>query len=315
MRRTSAIALLAFQLCLPGPAAGGARESGAAPELLFVIPWGGDAGLTLDPGGPERPARGPGAAAVGPHGTIWILDDLAHRLAGYDRAGRLMRTMTVAPHSHDLLAVAPDGSFALTSWHLRRIELLDARGRALDPLDLPVHIGPPRGLAFSAAGLLELQNAHGERFVLGRPDAPRPWRAVLLDRRHGPPASRLECGLRLFDGRTILKQWKRPDGVEDGREPGAHFSEIDLGALASARLASVCGPETVLLEVERLLDGSRVRVSREVIRVRSGKPAGTWRMPDDWLYIPAGRFARTPSETLLIHPIADGLQVWRWRLP
>ncbi|MBN2496974.1 MAG: hypothetical protein JXR96_20450, partial [Deltaproteobacteria bacterium] len=54
---------------------------------------------------------------------------------------------------------------------------------------------------------------------------------------------------------------------------------------------------------------------RELVQIREGRPIATWEIPSGWLYVPAGRLARADDGVVLIHPLEQGLQVWRWRMP
>jgi hypothetical protein len=274
------------------------------PELLFVAEWGGDAGLEIA-GGKGSPVHGPTSVALDPLGNIWILDNLQNRLVGFNDKGGQIGEVQLAPGHRDDLAVGPDGSFALFSMHLRRIEVLDRDGRPLGLMKLSPLLAPVGRISFP--GELEIQNAHGERFRLGTVDRPRPIKQVLLGRS-------LECGIRVDAGAARLYIQNDAAIVAEGR--GSYrVTDLDLGEVASARPATDCKKSSFLIEVERLLPGTKVIVEREVARVRDHDIKERWIVRDAWLYQPFRRFASRGNTAVMILPVESGLQVWRWRLP
>ena len=271
------------------------------PELLFTAQWSG-LGIA---GGKGSPVRGPTSVALDPLGNIWILDNLNSRLAGYDEKGGQIGEVQLTPGHRDDLAIGPDGSFALLSMHLRRIEVLDRGGRPQGFLKLSPLLAPFGRISFPSE--IEMQNPHGEIFRLGTVDRPRPIKQVLFGRR-------MECGIRVEDGQAYLHTRKNAETVAEGRRP-YRVSDLDLGIVASARPATDCTKGSFLIEVERLRPAAKVFVEREVTLFGSEEIKERWNVREAWLYQPFRRFASRGDTVLMILPVESGMQVWRWRLP
>lgn len=273
------------------------------PELLFLAEWGGDSGLAID-GGKESPVRGPTSVTLDPLGNVWILDNLTSRLVGYDEKGSRIGEIQLSPGHRDDLAIGPDGSFTLFSMHLRQIEVLDRDGRPQGFMRLSPLLAPVGRISFP--GELEIENAHGEIFSLGTLDHPRPIKQVLLGRR-------MECGIRVDEGRAYLYTQNRAEIVAEGKR-SYRVTALDLGEVASARPVTDCKKSSFLIEIERLLPGTKVFVEREVALVRDLGVRERWNVRDAWLYQPFRRFASRGNTAVMIIPVESGMQVWRWRL-
>jgi hypothetical protein len=270
------------------------------PELLFTAQWSG-LGIA---GGNESPVRGPTSVALDPLGDVWILDNLNNRLVGFGEKGERIGEILLTPGHRDDLAIGPDGSFALLSMHLGRIEVFDRDGRPQGIMKLSPLLAPVGRISFP--GELEIENAHGERFRLGTPDNPRLIKQVLFGRS-------LECGIRVDTGTARLYIQNTTPLLVEGRR-SYRIADLDLGTVASARPATDCKKNSFLIEVERLLPGTRVDVEREVALVRDLEVQERWRVRDAWLYQPFRRFASRGATVIMILPADSGLQVWRWRL-
>ncbi len=288
-------AVLAIVILFSSSAAG-------EPELLFTTQWGGDSGLEID-GGKESPIRGPNSAALDPLGNVWILDNLNSRLVGYNEKGARIGSVLLTPGHRDDLAVGPDGSFALLSLHLHRIEVLDRDGQPQGFLKLSPLLAPLGRISFPDE--IEIENPHGERFRLGTLDRPRTVKQVLFGRR-------MECGIRVDAGAARLYTQGNAAIVAEGKRT-CRVTDLDLGEVASARPVTDCSQPAFLIEVERLLPGTRVTVEREVALVRDLDVRESWRVEDS-LYQPFRRFASRGGTVVMILPVESGLQVWRWRL-
>jgi hypothetical protein len=274
------------------------------PELLFTAQWGGDAGLGIA-GGKDSPVRGPTSAALDPLGNVWILDNLQNRLVGFDRKGMQIGVVPLSPGHRDDLAIGPDGSFALLSLHIRQIEVLDRDGRPRGHLKLSPLLAPIGRISFP--GELEIENAHGERFRLGTADNPRQVKQALFGRRS-------ECGVRVDEGRARLYTLSHSSGTLAEGKRSCRITDLDLGDVASAHPATDCSKPAFLIEVERLRPGTRVDVERIVALVRDLDIAERWCVKDASLYVPFRRFASRGDTAIMIFPVQEGLQVWRWRL-
>jgi len=274
------------------------------PELLFTSPWDGGAGLGIE-SGKESPVRGPTSVALDPLGNVWILDNFNSRLVGYDEKGTPIGEVLLSPGHRDDLAIGPDGSFALLSMHLYRIEVMDKDGRPQGFLKLSPLLAPLGRISFPDE--IEIENPHGERFRLGTVDNPRPIKQVLFGRR-------MECGIRVDAGAARLYIQDNAEVVAEGRQP-CRVTDLDLSQVASARPATDCSKRSFLIEVERLLPGTKVAVEREVVLVSDNNPEERWNVGDAWLYQPFRRFASRDDTAVMILPVKSGMQVWRWSLP
>lgn len=275
------------------------------PELLFTARWGGEAGLEVA-GGKDSPVRGPTSAALDPLGNIWILDNLQNRLVGFDEKGIQIGMVPLSPGHRDDLAIGPDGTFALLSMHLYQIETLDRDGRPLGFLKLSPLLAPLGRISFP--GEIEIKNAHGERFRLGTADHPRPIKQVLFGRR-------FDCGIRVDAGRARLYTREHSTGTVPEGKRTYRISDLDLGNVTAARPVTDCAEPAFLIELERLLPGTKVDVEREVALVRDLEVKGRWSIEGVSLYQPFRRFASRKGVVIMILPVQEGLQVWRWRLP
>ena len=273
------------------------------PELLFTAQWG-DEGLEIA-GGKESPVCGPTSVALDPLGNVWILDNLNNRLVGFGEKGERIGEILLSPGHRDDLAIGPDGSFALLSMHLGRIEVLDRHGRPQGFLKLSPLLAPFGRIGFP--GELEIENPHGEIFRLGTVDRPRPVKQALLGRR-------LECGIRVDRGQASLYTEEATSIVAEGRR-SYHVTDLDLGTVASVRPVTDCTKGSFLVEVERLLPAAKVFVEREVALVSDQEIKERWNVRDAWLYQPFRRFAARGNTVVMILPVESGMQVWRWRLP
>jgi hypothetical protein len=91
-------------------------------------------------------------------------------------------------------------------------------------------------------------------------------------------------------------------------------SNLDLGSVDSARPATDCSTGGFLIEVERLRPGPKVDVEREVALVRDRRVTQRWSIDGASLFVPFRRFASRGDTAIMILPVQEGLQVWRWRL-
>jgi hypothetical protein len=290
-------AALAIVMLFSAPAAG-------EPELLFTAQWGSDAGLEIA-GGKKSPVRGPTSVALDPLGNVWILDNLKSRLVGFGEKGERIGEVLLSPGHRDDLAIGPDGSFALLSMHLGRIEILDRDGQPRGILKLSPLLAPLGRISFTDE--LEIENPYGERFRLGTVDNPRPIKQVLFGRR-------MECGIQVDAGAARLYIQDNAKVVAEGRR-SYRVTDLDLGEVSSARSVTDCSKKSFLIEVERLLPGTKVIVEREVTLIRDLDVQVRWNIRDAWLYQPFRRFATRGDTAVMILPVESGMQVWRWRLP
>jgi hypothetical protein len=281
-------------------------------ELLFSLSWSDSRTPQIRGGENEQTIQGPSAVALDKDSRIWILDNLDNKLHGYDLDGQLVDNIELLNRHYNLVAVADDGCFALLSFHLRQIDIIGANGNLKNTLELPIHLQMIRNMGFNSSGELELENAYGERFSLGSLENPKATREVLLARKMGPIGSSCECGIQVKDNKAVIQRWQEPWGLSDGRPHQAETFELELNVRGSVRFAGACHQDRVLLDVERVPAGSRVETVREIVRVEKGKPLVSWQLPRGWLYVPHGRYASNKNETVVIHPMPEGLQVWRF---
>jgi hypothetical protein len=235
-------------------------------------------------------------------------------LLSFGEDGHPGRVVDLAPRHFDGLAVGPDGTFAVLSLHLRRVEILDAAGNLVQVVKLPVHLGPVRNIGFTGAGELEAVNAHGERFNTGRPGAMRPVRAMLLDRKRGPVGSESACGIRVEEGRAFLYLWRDTDGPSTSRGSRPDVVPLDLGRVVAARPVTPCSKEGMLLEVEHTSEDGLTQIAREVAFIKNGRVETAWSLEAPQTYVPFGRFACRGSDAVMMLPAREGLQVWHWKL-
>ncbi|MBW1871481.1 MAG: hypothetical protein JRJ19_05415, partial [Deltaproteobacteria bacterium] len=246
-------------------------------ELLFSLAWGGKNGPQLSNRVKSSLTQGPTSVALGPQGKIWILDNQANRLLAYDNSGCLLEVVALTPGHRDDLAVGHDGSLALLARHTAKIEILGKNGRPKKTIELAAHLGPPRRIGFTQE--IQVENAHGERFALGRPDDLKPLRQVLFNRRQGPIGSLFDCAVSVANGKVSLYRWGQPSKLTAERRPADHIIDLELDGVASARLVSSCSSRGMLVEVQRLEDGPVVKVSKEIVFVQDWRPATTWQLP------------------------------------
>ncbi len=299
---------------LPSTTSG--SELPAKVELLFDLPWGDPKTPTLDTGNYGQPISGPNAVALDRKGRIWILDNHAHNLLEYDQQGKLLQTMALPHHHHDLLAVAEDGSFVLVSFHLQLIEALNPDGTLSSTMKLSSLLGPPRNIGFGHDGQLEMVNIFFERFVLGSIENPLPLRQVLVNRENGPVGSNIQCGISVKDSRVELLQWEKPAGLSSGRHRPHERILLDTPLATSARILSPCRKnQPLFLHLEKLKTSDQLQVESQIVKISDSSPLAVFHLPKNALYVPAQPITILDDTVFVLHTSSRGLQLWKWTPP
>jgi hypothetical protein len=280
-----------------------------AEALQRLLPWGGDASsVGLVPAGPEHPAQGVSAVAVGPEGTMYLLDRLNQRVLRV--SADAVETVATVPEDTEDLAVGPDGALALYS-PLRSRVWIYAEGKLAGEVEVPRALHQIQSLSLGPSRRVMVHDAHQETRWLGSPIAPQTLPAILHSKREG--RAFLEDGsgvvvVRLPDGRPDLR-------VLSGSErPAVRTHFVLPEPVLAARILGVARDQVCL----RLEQGSIEEVRRRAVCVdaASGKRVLDVLLAPPGLYAPRRELALggSPASLAFIHPEREGLRIRRWVL-
>lgn len=153
------------------------RQAPRLPEEL-LLPWGsGEGQVGLVPLRPERPPRGPLSVALSPDGSVWVLDQVNHRIVHLDATGGWLAPLVAPPGSMDL-AVDSLGRVAVLSLINHRVLVVD-QGGLVEEIPVPIALRQIAGLSIDGSGRFLLETARQETFDLGREGARVGWPDIL----------------------------------------------------------------------------------------------------------------------------------------
>jgi hypothetical protein len=277
-------------------------EALSYPEEI-VLPWGDAEGeIGLIPPAEERIATGPSSLAVGPDGTLWVLDAVNARLVHLSRRGDWLESIP-SPSEADDLAVGPDGRLYVLSLMNRQVAVIQPNGPT-ETVSFSMALRLIAGIQLDERGHVLLQNAYQETFDLGRPGAWVGWPGLLHTKIEGIPGvsggPRLQAAL--IDGSAALVTPSRGQGVGDT------WPLPETEGVASVRLldSEPDGGAVVLLEWFR-----DDRVARSVRWLDpQGRPVTEQELPSAPMTFPFRELAVGPSGFLhQLYPQPDGLHI------
>lgn len=285
-----------------------------APELDragardVLVRWGdAPAGLGFRPTATDFPGEGVPAAAVGPDGSVWLLDRLNGRVVRLGDDGALRDGFEIPPDAEDL-AIGPDGTVALYSPLRARVWLFDREGPAGE-MAVPRELEELVGFRLGASRQVKVHTSYQETLSLGSPAVPQLLPVALATKREGAFFLPDGAGLavrRHDDGRAELLVLVRGERtIERARFP------IGEGVLA-ARLVGVAG-EIACIRLESELAGATFRVRRHVtcVDATTGRVVLEEPLPTRGPYLPRRELAVGGSPPRLVHlaPEPEGLRV------
>jgi hypothetical protein len=182
MRHAANVIMMPLVLtgCVAGSPGTATRALDPGPATSWLLPWGAGAGhVGRRETQPGYPGEGPAALAVGPDGTVHLLDQLNERVL---RLGSAQPT-TVAAVPRDMaeVAVGPDGAVAVLSPLRARVEV-HHRGALEGTLVVPRSLRELRSISLGLSRQVTTHTAYQETYRLGSPAAPQSLAAVLHSR-------------------------------------------------------------------------------------------------------------------------------------
>lgn len=255
----------------------------------------GQFGLQGDTARDDEDALGPSTFAVGPMGSLWVLDALNARVQRFDPQGRPSGGFALPRHGEDLvesdLAVADDGHlFAFYQGEPSVLEEYDTAGRVLVSSVLPASFkGVDLVLASRGRPVFLMQNGQAVRPELG-------WGGI---RAEGPLPG-IPAG-NLFARADRLDRWRASLSLSgaDGRVRRS-VQLHSLVPITGVRLVGVGRRGEVLLAIDRAEAGEAPRAEVLLIAVDPhGRVAGMTRAPPGNRRFEFREFALAPDGTIV----------------
>jgi hypothetical protein len=286
-------------LDLPGAAVAPAPTT---PEQVWVRGSAGAApgqfGLLGNPARDDEDALGPASFAVGPAGSLWVLDAVNARIQRFDAHGHAVASFPVARHGEEPaveadLAVSDDGHvFLYTENDLPSLEEHDASGRLLVGGALPPSFKGVDLLFISRQRpVFLMQNGQAVRAELG-------WGGV---RAEGPLPG-LPAG-DLFAHAERVDRWRA--AVKLSTADGRVRRSIQLHSrvpIAGVRLFGVDRRGDIVLAVDRLEGADEAAPRAEVLLLAldpDGHVAGAASAPPGGRRFEFREFALAPDGTVV----------------
>ena len=152
------------------------------------LPWGNGSGeVGLLPPAEERIPQGPLSLAVDNDGSLWLLDQVNHRLVHLSPNGDWLGFMDSPPGATDLF-VGLDGSLFVLSLINRRVTVIDSNG-GTEQVQIPMALRHVAGILVDSRGHLLLTTAYENTYDLGVPGAWIPWPDLLHTVAEGLPGT------------------------------------------------------------------------------------------------------------------------------
>lgn len=300
----------------------------AAKSASVRLGWGsGDGQVGGLARGTERMAEGPSAVAVGPDGSVYLLDRLNGRVLRM--TGRGATVVATVPQDSEELAVGadPTGQLVIGAWSpLRARVWLRAGGQDVGEVTVPRALRLARGIALTTSRQVLVHNAHQETYRLGSPATGRSLAAVLHSKREGAvflaDGSGVQVRRRPSDGRAEVLVLTAGERAHVARR--ILLDDVVLGVrLVGATAGHLCMRLEKAAVGANAKDGAAagepITVRREAVCVRADDGAEVLRaaLPAVGRYLPRRELALggSPARLVLIHPTETGLEVLGWTLP
>ena len=298
----------------------GAAALGQGSWESKVLRWG-DAPeeLGLRAGSTDFPAEGPSSVAVGPGGSVVILDRIRERVVEITPSGQV-RTQGQVARDVEHVAVGPDG--AVAGWSpLRATVWISARdGSPLGEVVVPREIRDVVRIDLGISRRVLATTSMQETLVLGSPRLPLDLAAALRSKREGAAflADGRGVAARVTDGGAgEILVYRTPGKDDDGRTQVGWTFEIEA-PVAAVRVVGAAG-NVACARVERVTqapDGDReIVVEREALCVEAdtGSILAKRPMGRRGLYTMHADVAvgGSPPVLAVVKPLEDGLSVER----
>ncbi len=282
-------------LDLPGATV---SPAAVAPDQIWVRGGGGAGpgqfGLQGNPARDDEDALGPPSFAVGPQGSLWVLDGVNGRVQRFDARGHALSSFTIGRHGDEPqveadIAVNDDGHvFLFTQSDSGMLAEHDASGRLLIGSALP-HSFKGVDLLFACRQrpVFLMQNGQAVRAELG-------WGGVRAD----GPLPGLPAG-NLFVSADRLDRWRAE--VKLSTADGRVRRSVQLHSyvpIASVRLVGVERRGEIVLAIDRAEAGDEGTPRAEVLLLgldQHGHLAGTARAPPGGRRFEFREFALAPD--------------------
>ena len=283
-----------------------------------VVAWGSGLGEVGGSAPAENhPADGVSSVAVGPDGSLLLLDRLNERVVRLAPDGTTRGPWEVVktPRDAEDLAAGADGTLAAFS-PLRAKVWLSRQGVSAGEVDVPRALREVTEVGVQASLQVLVRNAYQETFRLGSPSVPQTLASVLHSKREG--AFQLQDGtgvaVKLSKKRHPQLLLLDPNGE---RASVRRTYDVPVTAL-SARVIGVAG-DAACMQVERAVDGEGFSVERSVVclRLSTGAQLLEQPLPTGGWYVPRRALAMggSPARLAFMHPTGKGLQVSVWAIP
>jgi hypothetical protein len=306
-----------------GAEATGAKRSGLALEGAFITTKlaHGSPGTT----GPEalgyrravteHLAVGAPAVAVGPRGSIFVLDALKGRVMRMTR-GEAIPAVENLPKDVDDLAIGPDGAIAVRRSARPEVLVFAPDGRkvgsvetgAVETADTLV-LGPSRRVA--------VVSPFQETFLFGSPATPQLPEAVLANKREGAallPSGDGVVAVRRDDGVAELRVVSNDASVDQAARV---LGTTALGVASAIRVVGAQG-NIVCTRIEHASQGAtgEMVVDREAacVDVIAGKTLLRTKLPAVGTYVPRRELSFQGATLAHLRPTDEGLELSTWSL-
>lgn len=239
-----------------------------------MLRWGDGAGeVGLRPGATDFPAEGPSSVAVGPMGSVVVLDRINERVLEITPAGQV-RVVGEVARDVEHVAVGPDGAVAGWSPLRASVWITGRGGSPLGEVAVPRELRDVVRIELGISRRVIVTTAMQETLVLGSPRLPLDLAGALRTKREGAAF--------LADGRAVASRVTeggageilvyRKAGKDDDAKPPVAWSFTIEAPVAAVRVVGAAG-NVVCARVERVTqaaDGEReLIVDREALCVEA----------------------------------------------
>lgn len=261
----------------------------------------------------ERLAMGAPAVAVGPRGTLFVLDALKGRVLRMTR-GEPMAAVENLPKDVDDLAVGADGAIAVRRSVRPEILVFTPDGRKVGSVDTGA-VETTDGFTLGPSRRVVVTSPMQETFFFGSPATPQLGEAVLANKREGAallPNGEGVVAVRRDDGVAELRVVSNDPAVDQAARVKTTMA---LGAASSVRVVGVNGSVvcTRLEHASQAASGELV-VDREAacVDVLAGKTLLRTKLPGVGTYVPRRELAFSGATLAHLRPTDEGLELTTW---
>lgn len=263
----------------------------------------------------EHLAVGAPAVAVGPRGTVFLLDALNGRVMRMTR-GEAVPAVENLPKDVDDLAIGPDGAIAVRRSVRPEVLVFTPDGRKVGSVDTGA-VETTDTLALGPSRRVVIVSPFQETFFFGSPATPQLPEAVVANKREGAallPSGDGVVAVRRDDGVVELRVVSNDPSVDQAARV---VRATALGAASSIRVVGAQG-NVVCTRIEHASQAAtgEMLVDREAacVDVDSGKTLLRTKLPAVGTYVPRRELSFQGVTLAHVRPTDEGLELTTWSL-